>query len=174
MFQIYLCFSRYLSLRYLLYFHRWKPIINLKVCSQFVRSLSLFPPFIVLLSELESKIDFCNVASYFTNPSPCSTLHEQLDLLFLKPIIVGMKSFMKIAIHFLNFLVRKTYLDNWNAWERCGVLLMLIMGSYYFGGKCKVHKGANIIKVYLCKSFICYWFLRSKDNIVFGVDCLKT
>jgi hypothetical protein len=25
--------------------------------------------------------------------------------------------------------------------KRCGALLMLIMSSCYFGGKCKVHKG---------------------------------
>ncbi len=27
--------------------------------------------------------------------------------------------------------------------KRCGPLLMLIMGSYYFGGKYKVHKGTK-------------------------------
>jgi hypothetical protein len=97
MFQIYLCFSRSLSLWYLLHSHSWKPIINLKVYSYSLKSLSLFPLVLVLLSKLESKIDFCNFASYFTNPSPRSTLTLATwsSILFLRLIIVGMRSFMK-------------------------------------------------------------------------------
>jgi hypothetical protein len=83
----------------------------------------LFPPFflfyfqnwnlklivLVLLPKLKSKIDFCNFASYFTNPSPCSTLTlaTQSFILFFRPIIVWLRSFMNNWNSFLNFFSKE-------------------------------------------------------------------